>query len=189
MKEGCTYQLFYFHHHRHLCWWSKSVLLYGWNLPGLRPALQGPPRSLHLYIFGRTVLEWDNLPTWESKYAPGACQLRGGQAHSRHVNEPDLVSRQGGASAGRAGVTVPQSDHSRTGTRMKCELIIPLAMTALLSNASHSVLPVPTRTAVCWYSIITSSSFPFFFNWHSDDCKSLERVSGLCTMLIAMSSW
>lgn len=164
MKEGCTYQVFYFHHH-HICQRLKVVLLYGWKSQVLKLVLQGPPRQLCLYIFGRTALEWDNLPTWESKYAPRACQLRG-----RIALIPDMLTsqiwcrgREGGVSWARKG-----EPHSLTTPSMwigmKCDLIIPLAMTARLSNVSHSVFPVPTRTAVCWYSIITSSSF-FFFNF------------------------
>lgn len=88
MKEDCTYQVFYLHHH-HVCQCLKAVLLYGWNSQVLRQALQGPPRQLSLYIFGRTVLEWDNLPTWESKCAPWTCQLRG-----RLALIPDMLTSQ-----------------------------------------------------------------------------------------------
>lgn len=103
MKEGCTYQLFYFHHHRcHVCCDPRlcscvAETSQGWGS-------QGPPRSLHLYIFGRTVPEWDNLPTWESKYALVLASWEVAPARSRRVNEPDLVSGQRGAT----GAAAPQ---------------------------------------------------------------------------------
>lgn len=103
MKEGWTYQLFYFHHHRHVCCGRRLCSRVAETSQGSGQLCRDHHAHCSYISLGELCLNEIIFQPGNPSMPLAPASWEVAHTHSRRVNEPDLVSSSGGASAGRQG--------------------------------------------------------------------------------------